>query len=222
MLQASVLPPLSSMDPATMRAVFNHLAAERGKPGAPLHADRFELGKGIALLRATPKPKPETPKPVITAKSIEQRPSVIRDCALGELSKVVGYYHVRTGKIVAASCFEAGNDDSDEWLSSGASYFDIVRAVRKKFPKSRISANMLRKLVHYVKVVADAGAKPVKPEMEGFRNVFLPEHRPKSNAKPKGVPNAKRTAAERPRKSRPVKGQHIKGIAKRRPKRGRR
>jgi hypothetical protein len=181
-----------------MRAVFNHLAAERGQPGAPLHADRFELGKGIALLRATPKPKVAKPAPVISAKSIEQRPSVIRDCALKELSKVVGYTHSETGEFIAASFFEAGDDDSDEWQSTGASYFEIVRVVRKRFPKSRISPNMLRKLVHYVKVVAEAGADPVGPEMEGFRNVVLPERRPKS----KGVPNVKRAAPERPRKPR--------------------
>jgi hypothetical protein len=187
MLQATQT-PLGAMDPATMRAVFNYLAAERGKPLAPQDADRFELGKGIALLRATPKPKPvEAPKPV-SAKSIAQRPSVIRDCALIELARVVTYWNSKTKKTEDAAVFEARTtDNGDDWLSQGASYFDVVRAVRKKFPASRISPNMLRKLVHYVKDAAAAGSGPVDPHLEGFRNVVLPERRPKSNANPKGV-----------------------------------
>jgi len=188
-MQQAATTPLSAMDPATMRAVYNYLAEERGQPLAPKRADRFELGKGIALLRATPKPssKPLAPArrrrdPVVTvARAVADRPSIIRDCALTELARVVAYQNVLTGKVVSADCFEEGNDDGDQWITVGATYAEVAAVVRKQIPKSRISPNVLRRFVHHVKKVAtmDEAKQPVPPLLEAYRNVVLPERRPK-------------------------------------------
>lgn len=182
MLQATQT-PLSAMDPATMRAVFNQLAAERGAPPAPKTADRMELGKGIALLRATSKPKAK-PAPARRNAVVERetvRPSVIRDCALIELARVVAYQHMDTGEILSAAVYEAGNDDSDKWLTVGATYAEVAVEVRRQIPKSRISSSVLRRFAHHVRsvVALDARDEPIDPSLEAFRNVLLPERRPK-------------------------------------------
>ncbi len=196
MLQ-SASTPLSAMDPATMRAVFNYLAAERGKPGAPADADRFELGKGIALLRATPKPKVATPAKAVAVSKAKAPPRlpVIREYALAQMARVVAYRNVTTGKEVSADFFEAGNEDGDDWQSSGLSYFDIVKAVRKKFPKSRISANVLRQFTHGIKTASalEADGAPVPPTLEHFRSIVIPERRPKSST---GVSHGKQTTRD--------------------------
>jgi len=228
MLQASILPPLSSMDPVTMRAVFNRLAEERGRPLAPKSADRFELGKGIALLRATPKPKPVVEAPVaVNERLLAVRPSVIRDAALTELSRVVAYQNTKTGKIEAAECHEENNEDGDQWVTVGATYAEVATKVRKLVPRSRISPNVLRRFVHHVKKVADMEERkqPIPPLLEAYRNVVLPERRPKPRTV--GVPNGRPEDTPRPvkfgRPARAAKRNRLsKSSAKRSPaKRGR-
>jgi hypothetical protein len=191
MLQASAT-PLSAMDPATMRAVFNLLASERGAPKAPRGADRFTLGKGIALLRATPIPKKATAAPVKrTRKENGAAPARIRPFALAELARVVAYEHKETGETIAANIFEGGAYDDSQWLSVGASYAEVVKTVRKKFPESRISSNVLRRFAHHVRAAAkiEAAGGVMPPAFDGYCNILLPETRPQAR---RGVPSAKR------------------------------
>jgi hypothetical protein len=226
MLQSAM--PLSAMDPETMRAVYNNLAAVLKMPPAARGLDRFELGKGIALLRATPKPKPVIEAPVaVNERLLAVRPSIIRDAALTELSRVVAYQNTKTGKVEAAECHEEHNDDGDQWVTVGATYAEVAAKVRKQVPRSRISPNVLRRFVHHVKKVADMEERkqPVPPLLEAYRNVVLPERRPKPRTV--GVPNGRPEDAPRPvkfgRPARTAKRRRLsKPSAKRSPsKRGR-
>jgi hypothetical protein len=139
------------------------------------------------------------------------RPSVIRDCALRELARVVAYVHADTGATQAAAVFEAGNDDSDKWLSVGATYAEVADEVRRQIPKSRISSSVLRRFAHHVRTVVtlDARDEPIDPALEAFRNVVLPERRPKE----------RRTKAHGQPKNRTSSGSAKKRPAKHRPKR---
>lgn len=204
MLLAAVNTPLSVMDPDTMRAVYNSLAAGLKMPPAPAAFDRFEFGKGIALMRATPKPKDDTaPRKksrrealVKTVRTFAPRPSIIRDAALEELARVVAYQNTKTGKVEAADFFEAGDIDGDEWVTMGATYAEVCVTVRKKIKHSRITTTVLRRFVHHIKKVAalETQKRPIPPALEAYRNVVLPERRPKprtlgvSNARPDKKP----------------------------------
>jgi hypothetical protein len=213
MLLAAVNTPLSVMDPETMRAVYNSLAAGLKKPPAPKLFDRFEFGKGIALMRATPKPKDDAaPRKktrreamVKTVRAFAPRPSVIRDAALAELARVVAYQNTKTGKVEAADFFEAGNVDGDEWVTMGATYAEVCVTVRKQIKHSRITTTVLRRFVHHIKKVAvlEAQKRPVPPALEAYRNVVLPERRPKPRTV--GVPNARPDKPSARKPARPFK-----------------
>lgn len=167
---ASPLLPLSQMNPAQMRAIHDHLAAERGQPKAKRAADRCALGYGIAILRTmrpvvTPtKVKSKTPAPVVDKRL--NRPAILRNIVLEELARVVKYTN-EAGSTYDADVFEANNYPG-EWFSVGLTYSDIVANVRKRMPGSKLSANKVRHIAHMARF-----------SEEGFEAV-LPERRPYS------------------------------------------
>jgi hypothetical protein len=181
-MQHAAFLPLNAMDPATMRAVFNHMALERGQKPAPRKADIVALAKGIALFRATPvKAAPCAKAPA--ARAQRERPAIVRDVALEELARVCWYTMDKSTpkNLLAASIFEAGSYDG-EWYSVGATFSEIAQTVRKRCPGSKITPPVLRRFAHHVRHVADLAMlkRPVPPELEPFRDVLLPEHRFKS------------------------------------------
>lgn len=189
MLQAART-PLSAMDPATMLAVCNQLADLHGQPRVTNKAfDRFEVGKRIALMRAT---KPPVQAPAANSRKSRardgidkrrNRPALVRQVALEELAAVK--YYINAAKvIIEAEVFEAGNFEG-EWFSVGFLYSEVATRVRKRLPLSRITAPVLRRFVHHV-----------RKETEGFKDVLLPELRPNPNRN-KGVPNVNRTSPKR-------------------------
>lgn len=133
--------PLNQMSLADMRDAYRHLAQLHGLPDSiPAGSCRFELGKRIALLLSTPKPKA---KPAATRRPATAHSSPRREAIALELNHVVSYKSDDTTKTPAE--WEAMVPrDRERFHAMGYSYPTIVNRLAAK--GLEVSVIQLRKM----------------------------------------------------------------------------
>lgn len=164
--------PYSTLTAVAMFHRYNEEAERRGMSSMPRHKrpkDRGEMGKLLALLLATPKPKMgkvEEHRSPRAAKNAEIRVVVIE-----ELCKVAHWEYRETGAPIDPKT----KVDASLRRSVGFTYAEVLIAVRARLPKSKMTGPKLR--VH---------AAHIRNRNAGYEAGSLPDRRPHSS---KGVQN---------------------------------
>lgn len=149
MLQSSSV-PLSKMDIGTMRAVYNALADERGAPkGMSLEAERsysrVDLGKGIALLRSTSKPK--------TAKVVKDKPVSRKSARMDAITAALLFvsYYVYRAQSITAEAFAALHPAEQRRCTRIGDSYRIISAKLAESGWKNIDDQILRRYQYKLK-----------------------------------------------------------------------
>jgi hypothetical protein len=162
----------TQMDLGAMFRRYNEEAARRGAPRMRVRPkDRSAMCKELALLTSQPKPKITPPAPVANVPPRVKKHNEIRAAAVEELCAVSHFELVQTGRRITVE--DATNFSRNLLMSFGFPYAEILKRMKKRLPRSKITGPKLR--VH---------ATNIRSRKSGYEGAKLPDRRPHSS---KGV-----------------------------------